>query len=68
LFYCEIARLSEEMADCQRLSRFPLQEAFTVSVPVRFRCAGPAAARDRAVVPSLLEEALPLAAVALLGL
>jgi len=56
------------MADCQRLSRFPLQEAFTVSVPVRFRCAGPAAARDRAVVPSLLEEALPLAAVALLGL
>jgi hypothetical protein len=56
------------MADSQRLSRFPLQEAFTVSVPVAFRCVGLAVARDRAVVPSLLEEALPLAAVALLGL
>jgi hypothetical protein len=68
IVYCEIAWLLEEMADCQRLSRFPLQEAFTVSVPVRFRCADPAAARDRAVVPSLLEEALLLAAVALLAL
>jgi len=63
-----MTRLSEGMTDSQVFSRFPHQEAFTVSVPVRFRCAGPAAARDRAVVPSVLEEALPLAAVALLAL
>ena len=56
------------MTGFKGLPQFPLQGVFTVSVPARSRIAGPAAARDRAVVPSLLQEAPRLAAVALLGL
>jgi hypothetical protein len=56
------------MTSIQGLSRFPLQEAFTVSVLAGARGAGLVLARDRAVVLSLLRGRLLLAAAALLGL
>ena len=56
------------MTGFKGLPQFPLQGVFTVPVPARSRDSGPAAARDRAVVPLLLQEAPRLAAVALLGL
>jgi hypothetical protein len=56
------------MIGFQELFHFPLQEAFTVSVPAESRNGGSVAARDRAVAPLLLQEALLLVAVALLDL
>jgi len=56
------------MTSFQGLPQFPLQEAFTVSVPAGARAAGLVHARDRAVVLSLLGGPLLLAAAALLGL
>jgi len=56
------------MTGFKGLLQFPLQGAFTVSVPAGSRMSGQVAARDRAVVPLLLQEAPLLTAVALLGL
>jgi len=56
------------MTSLQAFLQFPLQEAFTVSVPAGLRGAGLAPARDRAVVLLLLPGPLLLAAAALLGL
>ncbi len=55
------------MTGFKGLPQFPLQGAFTVSVPAESHDLG-SAARDRAVLPLLLQEAPLLAAVALLGL
>jgi hypothetical protein len=56
------------MTSLQPVLQFPLQEAFTVSVPAEVRSADPAPARDRAVVLLLPQGPLLLAATALLGL
>ena len=56
------------MASFQGPLQFPLQEAFTVSVPTGLRGAGLAPARDRTVVLFLSQEPLLRTGATLLGL